>query len=89
MAPDGLPGAEADRRLPCALPAAVFTILMLLASLNSCANPCIYLLFSGNLPKRLVALVCGSQPDTKESMQEEATMVSSLYISLRNLSDCR
>ncbi|KAK7878773.1 hypothetical protein WMY93_030933 [Mugilogobius chulae] len=30
---------------------ATFTILMLLASLNSCANPCIYLTFSGQIPK--------------------------------------
>ncbi|XP_076608790.1 vasopressin V2 receptor [Chaetodon auriga] len=68
---------------------AAFTILMLLASLNSCANPCIYLLFSGKLPKKLVALMCVDQPDLKESIQEEATMVSSLYISLKSLSDCR
>uniref|UniRef100_A0A665TME9 Si:dkey-178o16.4 n=1 Tax=Echeneis naucrates TaxID=173247 RepID=A0A665TME9_ECHNA len=52
---------------------ATFTILMLLASLNSCVNPCIYLLFSGKLPKRLVALMCADQPDLKESMQEETT----------------
>lgn len=70
-------------------PAATFTILMLLASLNSCANPCIYLLFSGKLPNRLVALMCVDQSDLKESMQEEATMVSSLYISLKSLSDSR
>ncbi|KAK1901835.1 Vasopressin V2 receptor [Dissostichus eleginoides] len=63
---------------------ATFTILMLLASLNSCANPVIYLLFSGKLPKTLVALMCAGQPDLKESIQEEATMVSSLYISLKN-----
>ncbi|KAM4740456.1 vasopressin V2 receptor [Anableps anableps] len=68
---------------------ATFTILMLLASLNSCVNPCIYLVFSGKLPKRLVALICVDEPDLKESMQEEATMVSSLYISLKGLSDCR
>lgn len=71
------------------IPAATFAILMLLASLNSCANPCIYLLFSGNLPKRLAALMCASQPDMKESTQDEATTVSSLYISLKSLSDCR
>nr|XP_046240700.1 vasopressin V2 receptor [Scatophagus argus] len=68
---------------------ATFTILMLLASLNSCVNPCIYLLFSGNLPKSLVVLMCGDQPDLKGSIQEETTMVSSLYISLKSLSDCR
>ncbi|XP_056129620.1 vasopressin V2 receptor [Lampris incognitus] len=68
---------------------AVFTILMLLASLNSCANPCIYLLFSGKLPKRLVALMCVEQPETKESIHEDATVVSSLYISFKSLSDSR
>uniref|UniRef100_A0A8C6SN17 Si:dkey-178o16.4 n=1 Tax=Neogobius melanostomus TaxID=47308 RepID=A0A8C6SN17_9GOBI len=69
---------------------ATFTILMLLASLNSCANPCIYLLFSSTIPKRLLTLVCGSQPRSNSNpMQEEATMVSSLYISLKNLSECR
>ncbi|XP_041671720.1 vasopressin V2 receptor [Cheilinus undulatus] len=68
---------------------ATFTILMLLASLNSCVNPCIYLLFSGKLPKRLAALLCVAEANTKDSLQEEATMVSSLYISLKSLSDCR
>ncbi|XP_058487510.1 vasopressin V2 receptor [Solea solea] len=68
---------------------ATFTILMLLASLNSCANPCIYLLFSGKLPKRLVALMCMSEPELKDSIQEETTMVSSLYISLKSLSVSR
>ncbi|XP_053171237.1 vasopressin V2 receptor [Scomber japonicus] len=68
---------------------ATFTILMLLANLNSCANPCIYLMFSGKLPKRLVALMGSGQPDLKESIQEEASVVSSLYISLKSLSDCR
>lgn len=68
--------------------AATFSILMLLASLNSCANPCIYLLFSGKLPKRLMA-VCVSQSDIKDSIQEEATVVSSLYISFKSLSESR
>lgn len=70
-------------------PAATFTILMLLASLNSCANPCIYLLFSWKLPRGLVALMCGGESDMRESIQDEATMVSSLYISLKSLSDSR
>ncbi|CAB1353561.1 unnamed protein product [Coregonus sp. 'balchen'] len=68
---------------------ATFSILMLLASLNSCANPCIYLLFSGKLPKRLTALMCVSQSDMKDSIQEEATVVSSLYISFKSLSESR
>ncbi|XP_028853846.1 vasopressin V2 receptor [Denticeps clupeoides] len=59
---------------------AVFTILMLLASLNSCANPCIYLLFSGNVPKSLFSLMCRGQMGKKEPMPEEPTMVSSLYV---------
>ncbi|KAL6111304.1 uncharacterized protein ACO6RY_08315 [Pungitius sinensis] len=54
---------------------ATFTILMLLASLNSCANPCIYLLFSGKLTQLLVGLMCVRQLD-RRSIQEEATMVS-------------
>ncbi|KAF3689470.1 Vasopressin V2 receptor [Channa argus] len=68
---------------------ATFTILMLLASLNSCVNPCIYLLFSRTLPKRLVGLMCMGQPDVKESEQEEPTTATSLYISLKSLSECR
>ncbi|KAJ8370542.1 hypothetical protein SKAU_G00105700 [Synaphobranchus kaupii] len=51
--------------------ATTFTILMLLASLNSCANPCIYLIFSGQLPKKLVALLCRDSSDPKDSMHEE------------------
>ncbi|XP_060898492.1 vasopressin V2 receptor isoform X2 [Labrus mixtus] len=68
---------------------ATFTILMLLASLNSCVNPCIYLLFSGKLPKSLRALMCAGEPNLKDSIQDEATMVSSLHISLRSKSDNR
>uniref|UniRef100_H3CPI6 Arginine vasopressin receptor 2b, tandem duplicate, 1 n=2 Tax=Tetraodon nigroviridis TaxID=99883 RepID=H3CPI6_TETNG len=63
---------------------AAFTILMLLASLNSCANPCIYLLFNRKLPRGVATLLCEGQPDLNESLQEEATMVSSLYISLKS-----
>lgn len=68
---------------------AVFTIFMLLASLNSCANPCIYLLFSGKLPKSIITLLCAGHTGMKESLPDEATMVSSLYMSLKNLSDTR
>ncbi|KAG9332647.1 hypothetical protein JZ751_014745, partial [Albula glossodonta] len=53
---------------------ATFTILMLLASLNSCANPCIYMLFSGQLPKKLVALLCRGRSDRKDTLHEEATL---------------
>ncbi|XP_027859161.1 oxytocin receptor-like [Xiphophorus couchianus] len=69
---------------------AIFTILMLLASLNSCANPCIYLLFCGEFPKRLVkllrppALSAGKNP-----MREEVTLVSTLYTSFKNASESK
>ncbi|XP_042261236.1 vasopressin V2 receptor-like [Thunnus albacares] len=68
---------------------ATFTILMLLASLNSCANPCIYLLFSGQFPKRLVTLLCRRQSNGKDSMHEEATLVSTLYMSFKNVSESK
>ncbi|XP_078104535.1 vasopressin V2 receptor-like [Sander vitreus] len=68
---------------------ATFTILMLLASLNSCANPCIYLLFSGQFPKRLVTLLCQRRNEGKDSIIEEKTLVSTLYISFKNVSESR
>ncbi|KAJ8361128.1 hypothetical protein SKAU_G00176530 [Synaphobranchus kaupii] len=68
---------------------ATFTILMLLASLNSCANPCIYLLFSGQLPKRLVTLLCRDQSKLKDSTPDEATIVSSLYMSFQTPSESK
>lgn len=71
------------------IPAATFTILMLLASLNSCANPCIYLLFSGQVPKRLVTLLCRRHSGGKDSVHEEATLVSTLYVSLKNTTESK
>ncbi|KAG7218172.1 hypothetical protein INR49_007454 [Caranx melampygus] len=68
---------------------ATFTILMLLASLNSCANPCIYLLFSGQFPKRLLTLLCPRQSGGKDSLHEEATLVSTLYMSFKNVSESK
>ncbi|TRY82129.1 hypothetical protein DNTS_009449 [Danionella cerebrum] len=69
---------------------ATFTILMLLASLNSVANPCIYLLFTLKFPKVLGTLLCMKQTDTqKEPLPEEATMVSSLYLNCKSHSDLR
>uniref|UniRef100_H3B085 Arginine vasopressin receptor 2b, tandem duplicate, 1 n=2 Tax=Latimeria chalumnae TaxID=7897 RepID=H3B085_LATCH len=65
---------------------AVFTILMLLANLNSCTNPCIYLFFSGQLPKSLIAMVCGKRSDIRDSMPEEPSVVSTLYVSQKSLS---
>ncbi|XP_076869733.1 vasopressin V2 receptor [Brachyhypopomus gauderio] len=66
---------------------ATFTLLMLLASLNSCANPCIYLLFSGKLPRPLAAL-CIGQPEGKHLVPEDTTVLSSVYLSLKS-SDSR
>ena len=71
------------------LPAATFSILMLLASLNSCANPCIYLLFSDQFPKRLVTLLIKRQTRGKDSMHEEATLVSTLYMSFKNVTESK
>ncbi|KAM9758693.1 vasopressin V2 receptor-like isoform 2-T2 [Menidia menidia] len=68
---------------------ATFTILMLLASLNSCANPCIYLLFSAEFPKRLVALLCRRHSEGKDSIHEDATLVSTLYMSFKNVSESK
>ncbi|XP_018612064.2 vasopressin V2 receptor [Scleropages formosus] len=68
---------------------ATFTILMLLASLNSCANPCIYLLFSGQLPRRLGVGLCQWRDHGKGSLRDEGTLVSSLYLSFRSPSDSR
>ncbi|XP_062256559.1 vasopressin V2 receptor-like [Platichthys flesus] len=65
---------------------AIFTILMLLASLNSCANPCIYLAFSDQFPKRLFTLIC-QRESNGDSMQDEATLVSTLYMSFKNVSE--
>ncbi|KAI9522957.1 hypothetical protein NQZ68_032520 [Dissostichus eleginoides] len=67
---------------------ATFTILMLLASLNSCANPCIYLMFSGHLPKRLMRLLCHRQSDGRDSIHE-ATLVSTLYMNFKNVSELK
>uniref|UniRef100_A0A3P9K902 G-protein coupled receptors family 1 profile domain-containing protein n=1 Tax=Oryzias latipes TaxID=8090 RepID=A0A3P9K902_ORYLA len=68
---------------------ATFTILMLLASLNSCANPCIYLLFSGQFPKKLLTLLCRQNSNGKRPGHEDPTTVSSLYMSLKNISESK
>lgn len=69
--------------------ATTFTILMLLASLNSCTNPCIYLLFSGQLPKKLETVLCRSPSEVKDSINDEAAVVSSLYVSFKSISDSK
>ncbi|XP_071375121.1 vasopressin V2 receptor-like [Centroberyx affinis] len=66
---------------------ATFAILMLLASLNSCANPCIYLLFSGQFPKKLMTVLYQRRSEGKASLHDEATGVSSLYMSFKSAPD--
>ncbi|XP_061584592.1 vasopressin V2 receptor [Cololabis saira] len=67
---------------------ATFTILMLLASLNSCANPCIYLLFSDQFPKRLARLL-RRRLHGRGSMPGDTTRVSTLYMSFKNVSEAK
>ncbi|XP_067854383.1 vasopressin V2 receptor-like [Heptranchias perlo] len=55
---------------------AVFAIFMLLASLNSCVNPFIYLFFGGKMPKRLIASFCGKLTARRNSMQ--STLISTI-----------
>lgn len=69
----------------CPPPAATFTVLMLLASLNSCANPCIYLGFSGHFRKGPLALLCRRGAAGGESPHDERTVVSTLYTSFKNI----
>lgn len=66
-----------------------FTVLMLLASLNSVANPFIYLVFTVKSPKLLGVLLCTEDSNGKESLPEEATVVSSLHMSSKSPSDIR
>ncbi|CAB1353779.1 unnamed protein product [Coregonus sp. 'balchen'] len=54
-----------------------------------CANPCIYLLFSGQLPNKLVTVLCRRPSDGKDSINYEATVVSSLYMSFKSISDSK
>lgn len=62
---------------------------MLLASLNSCANPCIYLLFSAPFPKRLVVPVCLRRDVSRHSVQEEGSLISTMYMSFKNSSESK
>lgn len=71
------------------IPAATFTILMLLASLNSCVNPCIYLLFSDHFPKRPVTLLCLRQAVGRDSVHDDGALVSALYMSFKNVPDSK
>nr|XP_057940121.1 vasopressin V2 receptor isoform X2 [Doryrhamphus excisus] len=51
-----------------------FTILMLLASLNSCTNPWIYTAFSSSVSRELHnLLLCGSRPGRRGSLPDDST----------------
>ncbi|XP_077369158.1 vasopressin V2 receptor [Festucalex cinctus] len=51
-----------------------FTILMLLASLNSCTNPWIYTAFSSSVSRELQHLLhCGSRPGRRGSLPDDST----------------
>ncbi|XP_077466911.1 vasopressin V2 receptor-like isoform X3 [Stigmatopora argus] len=51
-----------------------FTILMLLASLNSCTNPWIYTAFSSSVSKELQNLLhCGSRSSRRGSLPDDST----------------
>ncbi|KAM9813467.1 vasopressin V2 receptor-like [Neosynchiropus ocellatus] len=63
---------------------ASFAILMLLSGLNSCANPCIYLLFSGYFPRKQVSQLCLRRLDRRSSTHEELTLVSTLHMSFKS-----
>ncbi|XP_077582061.1 vasopressin V2 receptor-like isoform X1 [Stigmatopora nigra] len=52
-----------------------FTILMLLASLNSCTNPWIYTAFSSSVSKELQNLLhCGSRSSRRGSLPDDSTV---------------
>lgn len=51
-----------------------FTILMLLASLNSCTNPWIYTAFSSSVSRELQNLLhCRSRPGRRGSLPDDST----------------
>lgn len=51
-----------------------FTILMLLASLNSCTNPWIYTAFSSSVSRELQSLLhCRSRPGRRGSLPDDST----------------
>ncbi|XP_043080005.1 vasopressin V2 receptor [Puntigrus tetrazona] len=53
---------------------AAFTILMLLASLNSCTNPWIYTAFSNSVSRELLALLrCHTGPPRRGSLPDDST----------------
>ena len=55
-------------------PGVAFTILMLLASLNSCTNPWIYTAFSSSVSREMHALLrCRWRPARRGSLPDDST----------------
>lgn len=58
----------------CVCAGVAFTILMLLASLNSCTNPWIYTAFSSSVSRELQNLLqCRSRPGRRGSLPDDST----------------
>ncbi|XP_053575756.1 isotocin receptor-like [Bombina bombina] len=64
----------------CATEGAVFTIIMLLGNLNSCANPWIYMYFCGHIPH------CSAHPENITT-QEESMITASINFKDRESED--
>lgn len=61
-------------RCLCVCAGVAFTILMLLASLNSCTNPWIYTAFSSSVSRELQNLLqCRSGPGRRGSLPDDST----------------
>ncbi|XP_068188190.1 vasopressin V2 receptor-like [Antennarius striatus] len=63
-----------------------FTILMLLASLNSCTNPWIYTAFSNSVSRELQNLMrCRSRPSRRGSLPDDSTTITHTSTTKDNL----
>nr|BCU04854.1 vasotocin V2-type receptor [Eptatretus burgeri] len=68
--------------------AALFTICMLLASLNSCTNPWIYMAFSRSFPTWLGCGVCSKRRSRTRGPREESVTTSSLNFGSSSWTNC-
>uniref|UniRef100_UPI00358DFED0 mesotocin receptor-like n=1 Tax=Myxine glutinosa TaxID=7769 RepID=UPI00358DFED0 len=67
---------------------AAFTICMLLASLNSCTNPWIYMAFSRSLPTWLGCGACSKRRSRSRGPREESMTTSSLNFGSSSWANC-